>query len=343
MIRHRFSFIVVVLALVFCAQPVLAAPASFFEGKTIRIIVGLSAGGGYDLWARIIGRHLGRNIPGNPTVIVDNMPGAGSMIAANHVYKAAKPDGLTIGHISGGIIMNQIFGRPGAEFDARKFEYIGAPYQDDMVVFLSKKSGITSMDKWIAAKNPVKFGGEAPGATFSDNVPRILRAALGLPIRPISGYKGTAEVKLAIESGEVDGNCLSWESGKATWRKQLETGDIIPVLQVVPKPHPEIPNVPLAISFAKTDDARKLIQLGVHEPPVYARPFFVSPGTPKDRVQMLRNAFEATLKDKEFVAELQKARLNPKPVTGQDMENVILGLFKLDPVMKEKLKEVLYK
>ena len=343
MIRHRFSFIVVVLALVFCAQPVLAAPASFFEGKTIRIIVGLSAGGGYDLWARIIGRHLGRNIPGNPTVIVDNMPGAGSIIAANHVYKAAKPDGLTIGHISGGIIMNQIFGRPGAEFDARKFEYIGAPYQDDMVVFLSKKSGITSMDKWIAAKNPVKFGGEAPGATFSDNVPRILRAALGLPIRPISGYKGTAEVKLAIESGEVDGNCLSWESGKATWRKQLEAGDIIPVLQVVPKAHPEIPNVPLAISFAKTDDARKLIQLGVHEPPVYARPFFVSPGTPKDRVQILRNAFEATLKDKEFVAELQKARLNPKPVTGQDMENVIMGLFKLDPVMKEKLKEVLYK
>ncbi len=343
MFRKLFSFAMIALGVLSFAGSVQAAPASFFEGKTVRIIVGLSAGGGYDMWARAIGRHLGKNIPGRPAVIVDNMPGAGSMIAANHVYKVAKPDGLTIGHISGGIILNQILGRPGAEFDARKFEYIGAPYQDDLVVFVAKASGVTSMEKWFAAKNPLKFGGEAPGATFSDNVPRILRVALGLPIKPLSGYKGTAEVKMAVESGEVDGNCLSWESGKATWRKQLDTGDIIPLLQGVAKPVPEIPNVPLAVSFAKTEEARKLIQVGIHEPSVYARPFFVAPGTPKDRVQTLRDAFEATLRDKEFQADLQKARLNPKPVTGEALANVIQGLFDLDPAMKAKLKDVLYK
>jgi tripartite-type tricarboxylate transporter receptor subunit TctC len=212
-----------------------------------------------------------------------------------------------------------------------------------MVVFVSKASGITSMDKWFSAKNPVSFGGQAPGATFSDTVPRILRAALGLPVKPVSGYKGTTEVRLAIESGELDGNCLSWESGKATWAKAMETGDIIPLLQVVPKPIREIPNVPLAITYAKTDEARQLIELGVHQPPMFARPFMLPPGTPKDRVQTLRKAFEATLKDKEFLADTDKAKMTTAPVTSGELEKVVQGIFDLDPVMVEKLKEILFK
>ena len=315
----------------------------FHIGKTIRIIVGLSPGGGYDLWARMIARHIGKHIPGQPTVIVDNMPGAGSIIAANHVYKVAKPDGLTIGHVSGNIFLNQLFKQPGIEFDARRYEFIGAPYADEMVVFVSKASGITSMDKWFNAKNPVSFGGQAPGATFSDTVPRILRAALGLPVKPVSGYKGTTEVRLAIESGELDGNCLSWESGKATWARAMEAGDIIPLLQVVPKPIREIPQVPLAINYAKTDDARQLIELGVHQPPVYARPFMLPPGTPKERVQMLRRAFEATMKDKEFLADTEKARMTTMPVASGELEKVVQGIFDLDPAMVDKLKEILFK
>ena len=319
------------------------AQEPFYKGKTIRIIVGLSPGGGYDLWARVIGRHMGKHIPGQPTVIVDNMTGAGSIIAANHIYKTAKPDGLTIGHVSGNIFLNQLFKQSGIEFDARRYEFIGAPYADEMVVFVSKASGITNMDKWFSAKNPVSFGGQAPGATFSDTVPRILRAALGLPVKPVSGYKGTTEVRLAIESGELDGNCLSWESGKATWAKAMETGDIIPLLQVVPKPIREIPNVPLAISYAKTDEARQLIEVGVHQPPVFARPFMLPPGTPKDRVQMLRRAFEATMKDKEFLADVEKARMTPGPVTSEELEKVVQGIFNLDPAMVEKLKDILLK
>ena len=336
--------IIMILGLFLISNVAFSAPRPFFEGKTIRVIVGLSAGGGYDIWARMIARHYGKNIPGNPTVIVENMTGAGSLIAANHIYKAARPDGLTIGHISGWVLMNQLFAdKPGIEFDARKYEYIGAPYQDEMVVFITKASGITTMEKWFNSKFPVKFGGQAPGATFSDNTPRVLAAALGLPVKSVEGYKGTAEIKLACESGEVHGNCLSWESGKVTWRKDLETGNVIPILQVVPKPIPEIPHVPLAISYAKTDEARELLDMGVHKPPVFARPFMLPPGTPKDRVEMLRKAFEATLKDKEFLAELEKAKMTLNPVTGEELKNVIDGLFKIDPAKIAKLNEIVFR
>lgn len=321
------------------------APAaeSFYEGKTIRFIVGLSAGGGYDLYTRAIARHFGKHIAGNPTVIVDNMTGAGSMIAANYVYKAAKPDGLTIGHPNGMIFLNQIFKQPGVEFDAMKYEYIGVPYQDDPIVFVAKASGVTNMEQWFKSKEPLKFGGQAPGSSSSDNTPRILRAALGLPIKPVSGYKGTAEIRLAIESGELHGNCLSWDSGKATFGKGLEKGDIIPILQGVPKANAEIPQVPLAITYAKTEEARQLIEIGIHAPPVFVRPYILPPGTPKERVQTLRTAFQETLKDKEFLAEMKKAKLSLSPVTGDELQKVIANYFKQDPALLAKLKDIIYK
>jgi len=317
--------------------------ATYYEGKTIRIVVGLSAGGGYDLWARTIARHLGKFIPGNPTVIVENMPGAGSIVAANYIYKAAKPDGLTIGHISGNIFFNQLFGQKGIEFDARHFEYIGAPYQDEQVIFIKRGRGVSTLDEWFKAKKPLRFGGQAPGSTFSDNAPRVLREALGLPIKTISGYKGTAEVKLAMEQGEVDGNSLSWTSGKAVWAKELKTGDIIPILQIVPKPIPEIAHVPNAINYAKTPRAKKLIELVVHDPAKYARPFMLPPKTPREQVHILREAFHKLLSDREFIAEATKARLEIKPATGEELKQAIEDLFALSPAEVESLKELLLK
>lgn len=342
MIKKFFLLTGMAVVCVFTTNIVCAA-APFYEGKTIRFIVGLSPGGGYDLYTRAIARHLGKHIPGNPTVIVENMTGAGSLISANYVYKVAKPDGLTIGHPSGIIFLNQIFKQPGIEFDARKFEYIGAPYQDDMVVFVSKASGITSMEKWFSAKNPVKFGGEAPGATFSDNIPRILKTVLGLPVKSVSGYKGGPEVRLAVESGELDGICTAWEPAKATWGRLLKSGDVIPVLQVVPKAIPEIPLVPLAIDYAKTAEAKQLIELGVHVPPVFARPYMLPPGTPKDKVQILRTAFQETLQDKELLAELEKAKLALIPATGEELERAISLYFRQDPALLAKLKDIIYK
>ena len=142
------------------------AQEPFYKGKTIRLIVGLAPGGGYDLYSRVIARHMGNHIPGNPTIVVDNMTGAGSVIAANYMFKAARPDGLTIGHILGGLFLQQLLGNPAIEFDGRKFEYIGVPTQDHFLIGLSKATGITSFENWMASKKPVKLGGVAPGGRY---------------------------------------------------------------------------------------------------------------------------------------------------------------------------------
>lgn len=195
----------------------------FYKGKTVRIIVGFGAGGGFDVYARTIARHIAKHIPGNPTVIVENMPGAGGVIAANRLYKVAKPDGLTMGSFQGGllVLMGQVLGRPGIEFDTLKFEYVGVPVKDSWVCALTKATGIASTEKWMASKAPVKLGG-VPG-TATDDISKIPKETLGLPIHLISGYKGTAEIRLAAEAGEVAGGVL--ELGVD--QDDLEQGDRI--------------------------------------------------------------------------------------------------------------------
>ncbi|MBI4527882.1 MAG: hypothetical protein HY695_29150 [Deltaproteobacteria bacterium] len=323
--------------------PFALAAAPSYEGKTLRIIVGYSAGGGYDGYARVIGRHLGKHLPGSPTIIVENMTGAGSLVSANYLYKAARPDGLTIGHFNGGLFFNQVMGQPGIEFDARKFAFIGAAVTEDVAFAFTKKSGITSMEKWVAAKTPVKMGGVAPGAYAPDNVIRIVKAALGLPVQLVTGYKGTADIRLAAENGELAGSAWGWDSMRATWRKALDTGEAVVVLQGVPKPLPDLPNVPLAISFAKTEEARQLVEHGIHSGGRFARPFVLPPGTPKERVQLMQKAFQDTLKDKEFLAETEKSKLGLDPVSGAELEKTVAALFKLEPGLVLKLNEILFK
>ncbi len=339
-IKLSRRFLPILLAILgIWALPAFAQEA-FYKGKTIRIVVGFSPGGGYDVYARAIARNLGKHIPGNPAVVVENMPGAASLISANHVYKVAKPDGLTIGHFIGGLFLQQLLGRQGIEFDARKFEFLGVPVKDTYSIGLTKASGITSLEKWMGSKTPVKIGGTAPGSA-TDDIPAVLQAALGLPMQIVSGYKGTAEIRLAAESGEVAGFCTGWESLKSTWRKALDTGEAIIVVQAVPKAHPELPKVSLAINYAKTDEARKLIQVGAHDPGAIARPFVVSPGTPKDRVQILRKAFLDALNDPEFLEEAKKSNLDISPLSGDEVGKIVDNLFKLEPTLVAKLKQIL--
>jgi tripartite-type tricarboxylate transporter receptor subunit TctC len=316
------------------------AQANFYEGKTIRFIVGFSAGGGYDTYTRLIARHMGKHIPGNPVFVVENMAGAGSMISANYVYKVAKPDGLTIGHFIGGLFLQQLLGKPGIEFDSLKFGYVGVPAQDHFILGVAKSTGITDAEKWIASKQVVKFGGVATGSG-TDDFPNLLKATIALPIQMVSGYKGTADVRLAFNSGEITGLSNSWESTKSTWRKELESGDLIPVLQTASKPHPELAKVPLAISFAKTEEAKGLIETvaRVHGPSV--RPYVVPPGTPNDRMQILRKAFMDTMKDPALLAEAKKANLDINPDDGAELEQNVKNIFKLDPNLVAKLKEIL--
>jgi tripartite-type tricarboxylate transporter receptor subunit TctC len=318
-----------------------AQSQSYYEGKTLRILVGLSAGGGFDTYARTIGRHLGKHIPGNPTVIVDNMTGAGGIVMMNYLYKAAKPDGLTLGHFNGAVMLGQLLGQKGIEFDANKYVFVGAAVKEDVVCGLTKASGITSVEKWQAAKAPVKLGGVAPGQT-PDNSARILKAALGFPVQVVSGYKGTSPMRLAAEQGEIAGGCWSWESMRTTWRKGLDSGEVVPVIQIVAKPLADIPNVPVAINLAKSEDARKLIRVGVQGASAYARPFALPPGTPADRVEILRKAFQATLNDPAFLEEAKKAKLAIDPVSGPELSQLVADMFTLDAEMIAKLKAALY-
>jgi len=317
------------------------AQEPFYKGKTVRIIVGASAGGGYDTYSRTIARHMGKHIPGNPVFVVENMPGAGFLISANYMYKVAKPDGLTIGHFIGGLFLQELLGKPGIEFNAAKFEYIGVPTQDNYVIGISKKNtGVSTMDQWMSSKTIVKLGGVGAGSA-TDDIPKVLIATIGLPAQVVSGYKGTADVRLAYDSGEVQGVCNAWQSFTATWPNELKSGDLAVVLQTTAKSHPELTKVPLAISYAKTDDARNLINSLVHSVGPAARPYLLPPGTPKDRLLTLRKAFIAVMKDPEFLAEANKANLDINPLDGDELTQNVKDIFKLDPKLIPRAKEIL--
>jgi len=318
------------------------AQSDFYQGKTIRIIVGFSPGGGYDALARMLSRQMPKHIPGHPTILVENMTGAGSLLAANHIYKVAKPDGLTMGHFSGGFAFNQVMGQPGIELDTQKFVYVGAVARDESAIAFSKASGITGMDKWFAAKTPVKLGTTGPGAFGTDNVIKVVKAALNLPIQIISGYKGTADMRLAVESGEIDGTTWGWDSMRGTWQKALEAGTVVVVLQTVPKAFPDLAKVPLAIDFAKTPEAKQLIEVGIHFPSKITKTLALPPGTPADRAQILQKALQETVKDPEFIAEADKAKIGLAPVTAEEIKTTVDGIFKLDPALLAKLKAILF-
>jgi len=330
----------IALALAFAMFASSARAQDFYNNKTIRIVVGFSPGGGMDIYARAIGRHLGKNTPGKPTVIIENMPGAGSLIAANYLYKQAKPDGLTIGSWIGGLVLQQVIGgQKGIEFDARKFEWIGAPAGDSSSCALTTANGVTNMDQWFTAKAPVKIGAMAPGSVTSD-IPKILKAALNLPIQVVEGYKGTAEIRVAADSGEVDGGCWGWETIKIMWRQGLDSGNTKVLIQMLPKKHPDLPNVPNALDLAKTDEARQLIKIGIVDPATMVRSLTLPPGTPKDRVKILRDAFMTTMKDPEFLAEAKTAKLDLNPLPGDDVEKIVQGFFTLQPSVAAQMRDV---
>jgi tripartite-type tricarboxylate transporter receptor subunit TctC len=339
--KRVLAILVVLACFLLFASMGITAP-EFYEGKTVRLSVGFSAGGGFDLWARVVSRHLGKHIPGNPTVVVENITGAGGLIQMNQLFKATKPDGLTIGHINGGLILSQMMGQPGYDFDSTKFIYIGAANKENAIFVFSKKSGITSAEKWRASSTPVKIGGLVPG-NFVDNMDRVAKEVLGFPTQIVTGYKGTADILIAMDSGELAGGPPSWDGVKTSRKNALETGDVVVVLQGTAKPLKELPKVPRLIEYAKTEEQKKLVEVAVHNANDYSRAFALPPGTPKDRVDILRKAFQDTMTDKEFLAEIEKMQLTLDPMSANDLTAAVANSAKLDPVMKAKLKEILFK
>ena len=329
---------------IFTAIIVLIADSSraddFYKGKTIRVIVGGSAGGGFDIYTRAMARHMGKHIPGNPAMIVENMTGAGTLIAAKYLHSSAKPDGLSFGIFNGALILSGALGNKSIDFDMRELEFLGVPVQDSTVCALRKESGVTNMDQWFASKSPIKLGGLSPGNSTSD-VARIIAAALNLPIQLVEGYKGTNEIRLAADAGELHGACWAWETLRTAWSKAIPAGEVNVVLQVTAKKIPELPNVPMSLDLAKTDEARQLLKAGAIDPAAIVRVYVTTPRTPKDRLQILRAAFAKTLTDPDFIAESKKANLDINPLNGEEVKKIVDDLFKLTPAMRTKLASIL--
>lgn len=312
----------------------------FYKGKTVRVIVGGTAGGGFDVYTRAMTRHMGKHIPGNPIFIVENMTGAATRIAAKYIHSAAKPDGLTFGIFNGYLILSQVLDPKGFDFDTRQFQWLGVPIQDNVACVLRKETGITNVEQWMAAKTPVKMGGLGPGNSTSDAV-RIVKATLNLPIQLVEGYKGTADLRLAADSGELGGACWAWESIRATWTKALQSGEVNPILQVTAKKQPDLQHVPLALDLAKTEDLKQIIRAGGIAPSAVTRVYVTSPKTPKERVDILRKAFANTLKDPEFLLEAKKGGLEVNPLDGDEVKKVVDSLFALNPKTVAKLSSIL--
>ncbi len=318
---------------------VTSASAQEYKDKTLTFIVGYSPGGSFDLYARVIARHIGKHLPGNPTRIVENMTGAGGIIAANHLYNRVKPDGLSIGAWASPLVLQHIMGNEAAQFDGRKFGYLGIPSPYDTVCTFNQQSGIAKMDDWVNAKRPQKISAIGPGTSTSD-IPKLLKAALNLPMDVIDGYKGGADARLAVESGEVDGYCGSWGTVETVWRSAYDSKKIHAVLQASLQSHAKYKHIPVAINYAKGDEARELLTVADNAHGAQF-PFTVPPGMSKNRLELLQRAFVRTLKDPDLIAEAKRSQVDIAPVDGPTVAKTLTGLYDLKPATIARLKDIL--
>ena len=316
----------------------------FYKGKTVRFVVGFAAGGGYDLSARIVGRHIGKYIPGNPIIVVENMTGAGSLIAANYTYNSAKPDGLFVGIWNSAYVLRQALGDKAVRFDGRKLGWIGAPTKGTPFCSIMAHTGLKSLKDIVAANRELKMGSTGPGSTY-DDLPQILNRTLGTKFKVISGYEGTSTILVAMRRKEVDGGCWTWESARTTARNLLDAkGDdqLIPYLIHRREPDPEVKDLPLIPEVIKGEDNLSAYQtwVGTYE---FQRPFSVPPGTPKERLLVLRKAFADTMKDPEFVAEAEKSKFDATFVSGEEIEKYVDNVLSVTPTAKELLNFLMVK
>lgn len=310
----------------------------FYKGKTVELYIGYSAGGGYDVYARLLARYIGKHIPGNPTVVPKNMTGAGSLLLANWLYNVGPKDGTAFGAIGRGTAFDPIFGLKGSQYDATKFNWIGSMNNEVSVCVSWYDSGIKTVED-LEHKELV-VGGTGKSAD-TDQFPRLMNGVLGTKMRVISGYPGGNDVGLAMERGEVKGRCgWSWSSVKSTHQKWLDEKKINILVQLALSKHPDLPNVPLVVDLAKNDEQRQILRLFFARQ-VMGRPFLAPPGVPADRVAALRKAFMDALTDKDLVADAEKAKLEINPVSGDDVQKLVEESYATPKAVSEKAAKLL--
>jgi tripartite-type tricarboxylate transporter receptor subunit TctC len=321
------------------------AQDNFFQGKSIRVIRGGQAGDLYDLWARLIASHLGKHIPGNPSIVVQNMPGAGSVIAANYVYSVAKPDGLTIGSLNPAIYMDQLIGRKEVQFDWAKFNWIGTPEQTDFVFFVRGDSTYKSIEDIRKAAEPPKCGSTGTGSPLY-HIPKLMEETLGTKFNIVTGYQGAGDIDLALERGEMHCRLITVAafSGREpflTWKKN---GFVRPLMQTGRTRDPSVPDVTTFYELMdryKTPEAGRRLATLVLAPSRFGRPMVTTPGVPGEQVKVLREAWNKTLKDPELLAEATKRGWLVGPVTGEELESLAKEVVAQPPEVIQRLKKLL--
>jgi tripartite-type tricarboxylate transporter receptor subunit TctC len=299
---------------------------AFYAGKNLEIYAGSSAGAGYDLYARLLSRHIGKHLPGTPTIVVKNLAGAGGLRLANWLYSVAPRDGSVIGTFGRGVAFESLLNPKSDSFDGRKFGWIGSVNDEVSVCVAWNSSGVDKFEDVFAKELTVGSTG-AGGDTFIFST--LLNGVLGAKLKIVSGYPGGNEISLAMERGEVQGRCgWSWSSLSATHAKWVEGGQVRVLAQLGLAKHPDLPNVPLALEFAKSDEQRDSLRL-VFARQAMAWPFAAPPGTPAARVQDLRKAFMAALQDPALLADAGKGGFEVRPVSGEDIDTMLGQAFQI--------------
>jgi tripartite-type tricarboxylate transporter receptor subunit TctC len=330
-------FIPILLLIACCLSPAIsrADVAEFYKGKTIEVLVGFSAGGGYDLYARALAKSIGNYIPGKPSVVVRNFTGAGSLRLARFLQDAAPHDGLTIGTIDNGLLTAGLM-NPAAGFDASKLEWVGAIAKDVQIIFLWNKQ---------PGKPAKSLGSEklAFGATGTDDIrytsTNVLKKITSANIGIVTGYPGTSDIRIAVERGELDGLSESWTSIKSTKSEWLEKRMVTPVVQFAFVPHPELKDVPLISTYARSPDELEALKI-IFSSGEAGRPFAAPPGVPRERLEALRQAFTKTMSDPEFVAYTNQAKLEVVPSTGEEVAAFVSRIAKSAPSVVETARKL---
>jgi tripartite-type tricarboxylate transporter receptor subunit TctC len=324
---------VISLALLVSAGAWAQAPAEFYKGRTVELYIGYSVGGGYDVYARLLARHMGRHIPGNPVIAPKNMPGAGSLTLANWLYGAAARDGSVFGTIGRGIAFDPLLGTQGTKFTATELGWLGSANDEVSVCAAWGKSGITKFEDLYARQ--VFVGGTGAGAD-TDLFPKVMNNILGTKMKLVTGYPGGNDITLAMQRGEVEARCgWSWSSIKSGHMNWVKDGTIKLLAQLSLSKHPDLPDVPLIMDLVKTPEQRAILRL-VFARQVMGRPFLAPPGLPPERLALLRRAFMETMKDPAFLAEAQKIKLEITPVDGEAVQKLVAEIYATPPDIVRK-------
>jgi len=315
------------------------SPADFYKGKNVDLYIGYSVGGGYDLYARVLARHIGQHIPGNPTIVVKNMEGAGSLRLANWLYRVAPKDGSVFAIIGRGTGFEPLLGQQAAQFDGTKFTWIGSGnHEVSVCVAYGDRAGIT---KFADLQTKEMTVGGTGASADDDQFPKVVNGVLGTKMKIVSGYPGGNDVVLAMERGELQGRCgWSWSSVKATHGSWIAEKKLNILVQLALHKHPDLPDVPLITDLATTDKQRQVLRL-IFARQAMGRPFLAPPGIPADRAAALRTAFMETMKDPAFIADAEKAQLEVNPVAGEELQKLVAEIYKTPPEIAKQAAQLL--